>query len=278
MFRPSPVHCCSQVRLQMFIHFGTKIVYTELGRVASYCLICHSRQPFKVVRIAEHWHIYEIPISSYKLLGHERICENCNQTYPTNPLNYRTILKNTQADLEELIQMTRPDLEAGLYTELQLCNEIMLNDSAKDDRERLISAPFHLLYPSYKASQIHRRNLFYLDGVGCGIVFSLVITMAILGAVFSTKPEFIWILLANFILHMVVFVIAAVTADKRFTMHKINPKLVRALTPLDVKEEELEDLIRRDPIAEQLSRWMPPHQLYQLLISQTQDQSPLGKI
>jgi hypothetical protein len=257
----------------MFVHFGRKTVREKLGRVASYCLICHSRNPFKVEYISKVWHISNVPIFR-EAVGHERVCELCGQEYATAPDQFRGFMKKKRVDLEELIAITNPGLEGGLETELALWDELLKDLPELTIRQRLISGPFHLLNIQMRV----RRNKIRFDRWSVVTLISMFVSLFIVREILAGDPNCSLVVRFVFWLHMLALVAALFTANSRFFNRKLRPRLVRALAPLDVKEEELEDLVSRDPVAAQLSKWIPPHQLYQLLISQTQDQSPLGKI
>lgn len=244
----------------MFIHFGWKTTRKKLGRVADYCLICHSRRSFQLVRSARSFHLYLIPVGKPEVLGHQRVCDVCGQRYSADPKSYVSISKGKADDLELLIRETNPGLSAGLAAEAALNRRLQNKQLPIGDRSGMIAGPFHAVYPLIR----ERALTTHLDRwSGPSVVATVVLPLLILALGVGNPPSELALYVGGGLL--VTSLALLVTDVPRYVRRVVNPRLLQALAPFDVTLEELQTLAADDPIVGKVARRVGLARLHRIL-------------
>ena len=88
------------------IIWGTQTVRRYQGRVAEFCPVCQTVQPFRLTRVGRAGHVWFISLSSGSLVGYEIKCGACDTTVQA-PRQYRAPTKKRGLDLDVLIGASR---------------------------------------------------------------------------------------------------------------------------------------------------------------------------
>lgn len=234
----------------MMVHVETKPRRQPVGRVADYCLICHARRPFRLVRVSLTVHVFLVPVSEAELLGHERDCEGCGQRYPAWPRAYRKVSRERGLDLDALIRLTNPGLTAGLAAEAALNEELQDRPVGPDDRAGLLAGPFHAV----RADLRERARTVHVDlWSGAAIAAAAVVPLTLILALGIGDPSRVPASVTAVVLLAVSLVLLG-TDVRRFVRRTVRPRLVRGLAPYDPTLEELEALAAADPVVGKVAR------------------------
>jgi hypothetical protein len=213
-----------------------------LGVVADFCSICHGLRPFILRRLREVGHLWFVPLTWGKHLGHDRICTECGMVFSADPAEYGKPAKTrAKMPLEQLIDATHPDLVQRWGERIEL--ELRLADGhlTAEERRLLVIEPLVLLNPMLRV----RRGNVYLDRVAA-FWLTATICLVVAASYFERGSE--WLLPLAFAasgLTGIATLIAMGTSPRRFARRQVQPLIVRALWPLQPTIEELDEALKR---------------------------------
>jgi hypothetical protein len=233
----------------MIFVWGTKRVEQNKGLVADFCPICRNIRTFQLVRVGMAGHVYYISFGAGKLAGHIIRCTECSVDLSVDPTRYRKTEKDSRVELAVLIRDTFPDLLDTCSTRLELETRIKLTRStlSEDEYKRLLMEPFVLLNPQVEQRFAKSTEMDKESGLGC------LATVLIGGGLFFWAMKFRGptqdkILVAALIMAVIGTIYTFVQmhlGTGRFFRAKIQPSLVKSLTPLRPTREDMADCIER---------------------------------
>lgn len=98
----------------MFIIWGTKTRYDQVGVVADWCESCRKVRAFSIKDYLDVPHLYFIPLGRWRKVETFRQCWECGARYYCSERQYDCLLTVHEAEdlsLSEMIRETNPDLE-----------------------------------------------------------------------------------------------------------------------------------------------------------------------
>ena len=113
------------------------------GRVADFCCICRTVQPFRVYETRETTYFLMIPLRFTRSSSFKAACGECGLMIPIQTDLYHSFSKNRHADLVELTQQTFPDIREIREPRLAL-EQQRQGDAATispEDRSHLLEEP-----------------------------------------------------------------------------------------------------------------------------------------
>lgn len=226
----------------MFIIWGTKIVSQKLGYVADFCHTCRQPQPFILKRIGSAGHIYYISFSSGNLLGFERTCQKCKNSFAAEPTHYATVSKKS-AELEELTALTYPNLREVMKNQIALEEQIR-NDGTSfspDERHALILERMF----SFAGKVEQRFSATHLDKeIGFAIIAAVLITVFVPELIRHFQSEDAPLTTPFFgVLGLILVGWQIAVSGRRFMNRQVLPYLANALLPLVPSDAELEHAV-----------------------------------
>ena len=222
----------------MFIVWGKKLVYQNLGYVADFCLICRGPRAFSIRRIGIAGHVYYISMGVGELIGWERKCLECNTTFQADPSNYKS-QANKLGTIELLIAETYPSFAEAWGERITLEQRIKKgsSDLSVEERTSLIYEPFLILSPMVEArfASIHLDK--EVGFAALGAIGLLIAIPSIASATMYIKIETAWI--TAFALSFLLVIWQIATTGRRY-LHRVTlPTLAIALRPLQPNDSEL---------------------------------------
>jgi hypothetical protein len=226
----------------MFIIWGKKAVYRNLGYVADFCTTCRCPRPFGVRRIGMAGHVYYITAGQGELVGFDRTCEECGTPYRADPSAYKSIAK-TRGPIDSLVRETFPNL-AEVWGE-RIALEAKLKSGAStltpEERGELIREPFLRLSPKVEARY---ASTHFDKEVGFAVLGA--IALLIIGPAFArtfTPDQEEPIFLTSLTLGALLVIWQIMGVGRRFLHRQILPTLAVALKPLGPTESELKSIL-----------------------------------
>lgn len=226
----------------MFIIWGKKIVSRKLGYIADFCQICRQSQPFILKRVGSAGHIYYISFSSGDLVGFERTCQKCKNSFAAEPTHYATVAKKS-GEVEALAALTYPNLGEVMKTQLALEEKIQ-SDAASfspDERQALILE--RML--SYAGKVEQRFASTHLDKeIGIAIIAAVLLMIFGPELVSHFQSEEAPLTTPYFgILGLLLVGWQIAVSGRRFMNRHVLPHLAKALHPLTPSDAELEQAV-----------------------------------
>jgi hypothetical protein len=226
----------------MFIIWGKKVVSRKLGYVADFCPICRQSQPFILKRIGSAGHIYYISFSSGDLVGFERTCQKCKNSFAAEPDHYATVSKKSD-EVGALAAITYPNLGEVMKTQLALEEKIQ-SDAASfspDKRQALILE--RML--SYAGKVEQRFGATHLDKeIGIAIIAAVLIMIFVPELMSHFQSEDAPLTTPYFgVLGLILIGWQIAVSGRRFMNRQVLPHLAKALFPLAPSDAELEQAV-----------------------------------
>lgn len=222
----------------MFIVWGKKAVFRKLGYVADFCTICRCAQPFLVRRIGMAGHIYYITAGEGELVGYDRTCQSCQTSYAADPARYQSMAKKL-LPLPELMRQTFPGFAAVWADRLTLEEQVKSSPllMTAEQRKSLLSEAFLALSPKvekrFAATHMDKEVGF----AALGAIGLLIAVPALTRAVAPDHAEEALFLAMAVGIALVIWQIAV--SGRRFMRRDVLPPLVKSLSPLRPKNEEI---------------------------------------
>lgn len=225
----------------MFIVWGKKYVYRNLGYVADLCKMCGDIKPFQLRRVGLASHVYYVTTSQGDFVQNEGVCTSCKTVVATDIRKYAAIGRD-MAPVAELVPNTYPGLPAIAADFLALKEKARSNPAqlTPSQRQDMLAAPFLMLSPKVEAYYSSVKLDKVVGWSMLGVVGSLMIVPAVLSALMPGKPEGLLIyfaLCAVFILWQMAFV------GRRYVRGQIVPQLADALRPLKPSAGEVRTIL-----------------------------------
>jgi hypothetical protein len=226
----------------VFIVWGRKLVYRNVGFIADLCPICRCTTAFKLVRVGSAGHVYYISAGEGQLVGFERTCLGCGTSLQANPASYVAVSKRA-LPLAELVNHTFPNLEEALRERLAIEDRVKQDplSLSSEERRALIRTPFILLSP-----KVEKR--FASTHIDKEVGFSLIAAIGLLaiGPALMHKafPDSADLFVLIFMCLGVLLVgWQAIMSGRRFMRRHVVPVLAKSLRPLHPSEEELSGVL-----------------------------------
>lgn len=249
----------------MFVVWGTKIKRARLGWVADFCPICRDARPFQLRKVSSVGHLYYISFGSGNLLGYERTCGDCGITLNADAHRYASLTPSTDQDLDSLIAATNPQFAAQNAARLDLEERLEARKLTPEERVALIREPLVLVSPSveHRAAQTQFDGQSGLGGLATLALPALILIIA--SATAGQLPEWAGLTaLALAILGGLFTLYSLATDSRRFIRREVNPRLLRALRPIEPTLEELESVIQQlRTIKHPIGRRINPRRLFE---------------
>lgn len=223
----------------MFIIWGKKAVYRNLGYVADYCPICRGARAFRLQRVGMASHVYYVSFGEGALVGHQRTCCDCATTLKGNPATYATVASKP-SPIDELLHTTYPNYETSHRQRAEIDRRVANNSLSSDERRALIREPFLLLSPKVE----RRFATTHIDGrVALSLLGALVLVLVLpRAAAQSLGPQISMLVPLGLGVALVTW--QGLGSGGRFFKRDIYPPLARALSPLRPTVEEIEAMLR----------------------------------
>jgi hypothetical protein len=222
----------------MFIVWGRKLVYRQVGHVADFCPICRAPRPFGLKRVGSAGHVYYISAGEGELVGYERTCRECGTAFQADPAVYASVSKQA-LPLAELAKLTFPNMDQVLRDRLALEERVRLAPALLTPQERhaLIRSPFLLLSPKVEK----RFASTHLDKE-IGLSMAAALALLIFGGplVHAAFPDSAELgVLISIVLGVALMVWQVAASGRRFMQRHVIPTLAMSLRPLKPTESEL---------------------------------------
>jgi ABC-type multidrug transport system fused ATPase/permease subunit len=230
----------------MFIVWGTKQTERYLGRVAEYCPICDDACACRLYEVRMVSHLYYIPFGRGQVNGHLLWCEQCNEKFGTDPHRYTETSRDLRASIEDLTDVTHPQLIERMAERLDQRENVALGESDEQQRHAVLCQPFvAILAPVTKRCSETNIDLQSVAWFLAMIIAPL--TIFIVSALINSRwmpVELVVGLVLVSILVTGVFMILSIARDgKRFIRKRYWSHLIKFLAPLDPTAEELREVI-----------------------------------
>ena len=228
------------------IVWGTYVRRQRLGRVADFCKICRDMTAFRLTRVKQIGHLYFVPLSFGKTIGHFRRCEECGVPYDAHPAEYESVQRSRTGDIVELATATHPQLGEKYAARFELEDRVMSGRLTAEERRALILEPLVLLDPLVE-TRCANSHIDIRTAITAVISIALFSTM-ILWADASTGEMREWLFPAAWTIGGVVLLLTMLTwaGDvRRYIRREIHPKLIRALRSLNPSQAELSEVLGR---------------------------------
>ena len=225
----------------MFIVWGKKYVYRNLGYVADLCKMCGDIKPFQLRRVGLASHVYYVTTSQGDFVQNEGVCASCKTVVATDIRKYAAIGRNI-APVAELVPNTYPSLPAVAADFLALKEKAKANPAqlTQAQRQEMLYAPFLMLSPKVEAYFSSVKLDKVVGWSMLGVVGSLMIVPAALTALLPGKPEgmlLYFALCVVFILWQMAFV------GRRYVRNQVIPQLAESLRPLKPSVGEVRTIV-----------------------------------
>jgi hypothetical protein len=255
------------------IIWGTKVRRRRVGYVADHCAVCHEPRLFELIRVGIAGHLYFVSLTQGKLAGHEIRCCGCGLRVPTEQGKYDGVLHGAdETDVQTAIQRTQPHLGESEEDKKRIAfdRRLLAGRLTADERHRAIGMPFYLLEPDLALQKRERRWSPIGRKVGW-VVAALTVPILVLLA-FTDRggsPRVNWLfvpfcvawLAGLFTIPYFIF-----TCMRSFIRRELEPRLARALAPLDPTLEELDSVYRELREAKYaIARKTKPHRVLELI-------------
>ncbi|MEO5716589.1 MAG: hypothetical protein ABIT37_24130 [Luteolibacter sp.] len=193
-------------------------------------------------RIGSAGHIYYISFSSGDLVGFERTCQKCRNSFIAEPALYATVSKKS-GEVEALAALTYPNLGEVMKTQLALEEKIQ-SDAASfspDERQALILE--RML--SYAGKVEQRFAATHLDKEICFAIIAAVLIMIFVPELISHFQSEDAPLTTPFfgVLGLILIGWQIAVSGRRFMNRQVLPHLAKALFPLTPSDVELEQAV-----------------------------------
>lgn len=249
----------------MFIIWGTKIKRARLGWVADFCPICHDARPFRLVKVSSVGHVYYISFGAGQLLGYERTCADCGITLNADAHRYASLAPRSDQDLDALMAATNPEFAERNAPRLEVEERVTTRKLTPEERVALIREPLLLVSPSVE----HRAAQTQFDGqsgFGCLATLALpAVVLFIAAAVAPQMPDWAGLTALTLVILGGLFTLYSLATDSgRFIRREVNPRLLRALGPIEPTLEELEGVVQQlRTIKHPIGRRINPRRLFE---------------
>ena len=222
----------------VFIVWGKKHVYKNLGYVADFCPICRRPRQFMLSRIGLASHVYYVTAGQGELVNHERTCQKCESLFNADPANYQTPSKK-MLPTADLMKATFPSLLEVYKDRLELEEKVKKapNLLTPQERDAMIKIPFHLLSPLVE----RRLAQTYVDWVAFMVLLGALVFLGIVPAwLGEALPDYEGtVIIVCIIAAMLVVGWQVAIAGNRYVKRRIVPVLGPSLKPLKPTENEL---------------------------------------
>lgn len=230
----------------MFIVWGTYVRRKRLGRVADFCQICRGMTAFRLIRVKEIGHLYFIPLSFGKTIGHFRTCEECDVQYNADPAEYQSVQRSRGGDIVDLAEATHPQLGEKYAERFELEDRITTGRLTADERRALIAEPLLLLDPLV----VKRCGDVNVDTrTGLTMAFAIAVFVGLLvWASFSSGDMRHMLFMSSWAaggVGLILSIYSWAGDIRRYIRREIHPKLIRALRSLNPSQAELADVLDR---------------------------------
>jgi len=228
----------------MIFIWGKKLVYRQFGYVGDFCPICRVPRQFLVRRVGLAGHVYYISAGEGDLVGHERICQECDTAIDADPATYAAFSKE-RLPLAQLLPKTYPNFAVALKERLALEEKVRDTPAflSAQERARLIQLPFVLLSPKVEA-RLAKTSLDWPSGLTLfGTVFLTPVAIGLTRAAMpaSVPEEYSVIAVLLLAAGLVIWQVSGV--GRRFVKKRIVPTLAQTLRPLKPTDSELQAVI-----------------------------------
>lgn len=221
------------------IHWGTKTLRKQMGRVADFCPICRNAAPFRFVSIRVQNHVQGIGIGAGKEKLQETTCEVCGvvRVHPAGVFTTASRVRDRHT-LLELIEWTRPNLLGEYAQRFAMEERLKAGTLTPGERFGLLQEAFGAI--GYTLASRGGNILGDWVLVVLGVLFFGLIGWAIV-LLQAIKPDPVWMwLMAGGAASFVGMLYRAATWKGRVVRTVVEPLLVQALRPLDPSREEME--------------------------------------
>jgi hypothetical protein len=208
-----------------------------LGRVADFCPICRRFEAARLidVRLARG---LEHRSGGGRSVEHVRVCEVCETEVPASEDDYAATDAPPDMGVEDLLRHSQPDAAGRWAERLALENRLRAGAASAEDRRTLIAEPFFAL------DRILRiRGCTGEIGALARGVFGVLTLLTFFGVMrWVPEGDLVW---AGPVVALVLAGIAAgavVTqrrAPRAYVRKHLEPNLVKALTPIRPRPDEL---------------------------------------
>lgn len=104
----------------MYFLTGTRVGRRERGRVAEYCPACRTARAMRVHDAFEYDHFCFLKVGRSRPMGTFATCETCGERLAVDPSVYAAFSQDDSLSIEELCDLTQPDLPRRVAEELEL--------------------------------------------------------------------------------------------------------------------------------------------------------------
>ena len=229
----------------MIFHLSRVEVDRPIGRVADFCTFCRRFRPFQIDQVESVYRLYfAINLGGRQPDGLAKVCEVCRLRVPAVSENYQTISGDPDADINQLIAQTNPQIERNWASRLLLEQRIRERKVTAGERWGLMLEPFNTA-----ASILDNRNkeerLDPPSRFGCLATFAVpILCMAILPQILSlprNQMEKVVVIIAGCCLAFTVLAIA--TDAQRHARRAVLPRLIDSLRPLNPSDDEIQNIL-----------------------------------
>lgn len=226
----------------MFIVWGKKYVYRNLGYVADFCSVCRDAKGFLLRRVGLANHVYYLTVGEGELAGHDRICETCKTTFNADAQKYAGVSKKA-GSLAELQEQTYPNLQKDMAERMALEEKIRNNPASltEDERNNVIRAPFALLSPKVE-TRFASTHIDKETGIAIACALGLLIMGPGIFTAISNELTDIGFLSCT-VVGIGLIIWQASMSGRRYMRREIIPALATTLRPLKPTEAELKTIL-----------------------------------
>jgi len=235
----------------MWLIIGTTRTLRELGHAADYCRVCREIRSCRIIRLGEATHLYYISFGKGKLLGHRSICRVCAFQNRCNIDKFSDILASPLVELEDLIELTFPNIHQQYAERIARDQAILAGEAALTDfqLEKEIKQLLVMLAETAEDGLQLSFRWRPTGCIGCSGLFFLYLAVDELGRkLIGNKtwidhwftPMFILIMLVAFGLFLTFF-----QFPSRYRRDFLMPQLKRGLAPLRPRLDQLEKVLMR---------------------------------
>lgn len=224
----------------MMTYWGTKTVRRRLGVMAAYCPICRAVRAFEAEVRESVDHFMYISLGNAQHLGYVRRCPDCRIELKLPEDEIDAIHPDRTMPAEKLMSLARPELHEVFRRRLEWDQKMRKGKLESEVRNELILEPFFLLEDDLRFRSKPSTNIMALDPL-LVITFVLFLISVLIVTLFEGRRDD---LSKNHILvigiFFAIFIILAVTSQKRLARRVTLPWLARSLAPLRPTQREFE--------------------------------------
>ena len=264
----------------MLIFWGTRTTKKKVGYAADYCPCCNDIVEAKIIRYAQHRHLYFIPLSRSRTLRFDAKCPKCPIVWETDPQSYLNLVRRPIGNIGDSIRETNPQVSERKKTREHLAKMAKNGELNAVTKDALLKEPFKLASRIIEERYSEASRLDWTASKFLLAVFSLItaflLVASLAGPGLSSAMSYsalITLLVGGF---WTLCLIA--TENERYVRRRIEPAIANGIANYSPEPSELDGILQQYRQCRMLiGRKVKTTRLMNLIQNRSVDQSPTSQ-